>query len=87
MIKDFLAKENYLLLIGPQGTGKNKLADRCLEMLGEEREYMQLHRDSTIRSLTVSATMNDGKLVWTDSPLVRAITYGRTLVLDEVDKV
>ena len=30
--------------------------------------------------------MVDGRLVWEDSPLVRALEHGRVLVLDEADK-
>jgi von Willebrand factor A domain-containing protein 8 len=67
-----------------QGVGKNKLADRALQLLNTEREYMQLHRDSTVQSLTLSPTLRDGVVVWEDSALVRAVTHGRTLVVDEV---
>ena len=38
------ASEKGILLIGNQGVGKNKIADRLLELLGREREYIQLHR-------------------------------------------
>mmetsp|Transcript_2532 Transcript_2532/g.7153 ORF Transcript_2532/g.7153 Transcript_2532/m.7153 type:complete len:98 (-) Transcript_2532:5212-5505(-) len=47
---------------------------------------MQLHRDTTVAALTQSAAIEDGKLVWKDSPLVRALEHGRVLVLDEADK-
>lgn len=47
---------------------------------------MQLHRDSTIGQLTLSPSLKDGKIVWKDSPLVRAVTEGRALVIDEADK-
>ena len=43
---------HHLLLIGNQGVGKNKLTDRMLELLGAEREYFQLHRDTTVAALT-----------------------------------
>jgi hypothetical protein len=36
---------------------------------------MQLHRDSTISSLTSSPTLVGGKIIWEDSPLIRAIKY------------
>ena len=39
-------------MIGNQGVGKNKLTDRMLELLGAEREYFQLHRDTTVAALT-----------------------------------
>lgn len=77
---------SHLLLIGNQGVGKNKLVDRFLQLLQIEREYMQLHRDTTVLSLTLQPCVSDGVLVWEDSPLVRAATQGRVLVLDEADK-
>ena len=51
---DLAAGERALLLIGNQGTGKNKLADRLLQLWRREREYMQLHRDTTVRALTAT---------------------------------
>jgi hypothetical protein len=30
--------------VGNQGVGKNKLADRLLQLLNRPREYIQLHR-------------------------------------------
>ena len=86
MALDLAAGERAILLIGNQGTGKNKLADRLLEILGREREYMQLHRDSTVQSLTVEASLIGGAVKWRDSPLVLALRYGRVLMLDEADK-
>ena len=69
-----------------QGVGKNKLVDRLLELLGAEREYVQLHRDTTLGSLTAVPTLVDGRIVYEDSPLVRAVRHGRVLVVDEADK-
>ena len=43
MLKDFALGE-HLLLIGNQGVGKNKLADRFLHLLNKPRQYLQLHR-------------------------------------------
>jgi MoxR-like ATPase len=68
------------------GVGKNKLADRLIHLLGAEREYMQLHRDSTVQSLTLVPSLVDGKIVYEDSPLVRAAKTGRIAVIDEADK-
>ena len=39
--------------MGNQGVGKNKLIDRLLELLEGSREYLQLHRDSTVQAITV----------------------------------
>ena len=76
----------HLLLIGNQGVGKNKLADRLLQLLRLPREYIQLHRDVTIQSLTSNPTVRGNVLVYEDSPLVIAAKHGRVLVVDEADK-
>jgi MoxR-like ATPase len=76
----------HLLLIGNQGVGKNKLADRLLELLRLEREYMQLHRDTTVQSLTLSPSLSEGRIRYEDSALVRSVRLGRVLVIDECDK-
>ena len=61
MLRDW-ALGHHLLLIGNQGVGKNKLADRLLQLLVAEREYVQLHRDTTVQSLTLAPTVEDGKV-------------------------
>lgn len=43
LLQDFSLGE-HLLLVGNQGVGKNKLADRLLQLLNHPREYIQLHR-------------------------------------------
>lgn len=43
---------------------------------------MQLHRDTTVQSLTVTPTLKDGIISFEDSPIVKAVKYGRVLVLD-----
>jgi hypothetical protein len=59
MLKDFLLGD-HLLLIGSQGVGKNKLVDRLLQLMCREREYIQLHRDTTVQSLTLSPSLDGG---------------------------
>merc|ERR550514_2501523 len=86
MMQDLVEGEQHLLLIGNQGTGKNKLVDHLLSILLWEREYMQLHRDTTVGSLTVQPTLEAGRVTWEDSPLVRSVRFGRVLVVDEADK-
>merc|ERR1719230_2046843 len=86
MMRDLSEGEKHLLLIGNQGTGKNKLADHLLSLLQWEREYMQLHRDTTVGALTVQPTLEEGRVSWEDSALVRAVRFGRVLVVDEADK-
>lgn len=52
------------------------LTDRFLELIQLEREYIQLHRDTTVQSLTLSPSLYNGMIVWEDSPLVKAVTHG-----------
>uniref|UniRef100_A0A8B9F340 von Willebrand factor A domain-containing protein 8 n=1 Tax=Amazona collaria TaxID=241587 RepID=A0A8B9F340_9PSIT len=85
MLKDFLLGE-HLLLVGNQGVGKNKVVDRFLHLLNRPREYLQLHRDTTVQSLTLQPSVKDGLIIYEDSPLVRAVKFGRILVIDEADK-
>ncbi|KAJ3359065.1 hypothetical protein GGF32_009678 [Allomyces javanicus] len=80
------ATGDHLLLIGNQGVGKNKLTDQFLQQHGRARQYMQLHRDSTVGSLMVSPAIENGVLVYQDSPLVKAIKDGYVAVVDEADK-
>eukprot|EP00854_Cymbomonas_tetramitiformis_P001590 gene1590-2225_t len=85
MLADW-ALGQHLLLIGNQGVGKNKVVDRLLQLLRCEREYIQLHRDTTMQALTAAPSLVNGVLTYTDSPLVRAARHGRVLVVDEADK-
>ncbi|PSN51375.1 von Willebrand factor A domain-containing protein 8, partial [Blattella germanica] len=85
LLQDFSLGE-HLLLVGNQGVGKNKLADRLLQLLNRPREYIQLHRDTTVQTLTLQPTVRDGVVVYEDSPLVQAVKYGHVLVVDEADK-
>ena len=85
ILKDYTLGE-HLLLVGNQGVGKNKLVDHLLEMLQLPREYIQLHRDVTVHSLTSNPTVDNGLLKYEDSPLVRAVREGSILVVDEADK-
>lgn len=39
--------------MGNQGVGKNKIIDHLLSVCNQPREYMQLHRDTTVASLSV----------------------------------
>ncbi|CAF0766137.1 unnamed protein product [Brachionus calyciflorus] len=85
LFKDYSLGEN-LLLIGNQGTGKNKLVDKFLMLTQTPREYLQLHRDTTVHSLTVQPSIKNGVIHYEDSPLVKAIKSGEVLVIDEADK-
>lgn len=86
LLSEWTTGERAFLLLGNQGTGKNKICDRLCQLLNHEREYIQLHRDTTIGQLTISPSLENGKIVWNDSPLVRAVINGRALIVDEADK-
>ncbi|KAF8830095.1 hypothetical protein HHX47_DHR2000623 [Lentinula edodes] len=75
-----------LVLLGNQGVGKNKIVDRLCQLLRRPREYIQLHRDSTVSQLMFTTSLVDGVLTYSDSPLLRAIRFGRVMVVDEADK-
>lgn len=85
LLQDFLLG-NHLLLVGNQGVGKNKIADRLLQLMNRPREYIQLHRDTTVQTLTIQPTVKDGVVIYEDSPLVKAVKFGHILVVDEADK-
>ncbi|KAL4635681.1 von Willebrand factor A domain-containing protein 8 isoform X1 [Arapaima gigas] len=85
MLKDFILGE-HLLLVGNQGVGKNKIVDRFLHLMNRPREYLQLHRDTTVQTLTLQPSVQDGIIVYEDSPLVKAVKMGHILVIDEADK-
>ncbi|PFH48924.1 hypothetical protein AMATHDRAFT_148764 [Amanita thiersii Skay4041] len=77
----------HVVLLGNQGVGKNKIVDRCVHfLLGRPREYIQLHRDTTVNQLMFTTTLEGGYINYTDSPLLRAIKYGRAIIIDEADK-
>ena len=57
-----------------------------LNLLNRPREYIQLHRDTTVQSLTLQPTVESGVIVYEDSPLVKAAKMGHVLVVDEADK-
>lgn len=85
LLQDFILGQN-LLLVGNQGVGKNKIVDRLLQLLNRPREYIQLHRDTTVQTLTLQPMVKDGRVVYEDSPLVQAVKLGHVLIIDEADK-
>ncbi|KAI0943485.1 hypothetical protein AcW1_002637 [Taiwanofungus camphoratus] len=76
----------HLVLLGNQGVGKNKIVDRLCQLLERPREYVQLHRDTTVNQLMFQTILEGGVIKYTDSPLLRAIVRGRAIVVDEADK-
>ncbi|XP_034940681.1 von Willebrand factor A domain-containing protein 8 [Chelonus insularis] len=85
LLQDFILGQN-ILLVGNQGVGKNKIVDRLLFLLNRPREYIQLHRDTTVQTLTLQPIVRDGVVVYEDSPLVQAVKLGHVLLIDEADK-
>lgn len=57
-----------------------------LQLLGRPREYIQLHRDTTVNQLMFTTSLERGVIKHTDSPLLRAIIHGRVIIIDEADK-
>ncbi|KAJ7481878.1 AAA domain-containing protein [Mycena latifolia] len=78
--------EEHVVLLGNQGVGKNKIVDRLCQLLGRPREYIQLHRDTTVNQLMFTTSLENGIIKYTDSPLLRAIAFGRVIIIDEADK-
>ncbi|KAJ8082257.1 hypothetical protein PM082_008104 [Marasmius tenuissimus] len=76
----------HLVLLGNQGVGKNKVVDRLCQLLRRPREYVQLHRDTTVNQLMFTTNLENGVIRYTDSPLLRAIMFGRVIIVDEADK-
>ncbi|KAJ6597514.1 AAA domain-containing protein [Mycena vulgaris] len=76
----------HVVLLGNQGVGKNKIVDRLCQLLGRPREYIQLHRDTTVNQLMFTTSLENGIIKYTDSPLLRAIAFGRVIIIDEADK-
>ena len=42
--------------------------------------------DTTVQSLTIQTNIIDGRIVYEDSPLIKAIKEGSVAVIDEADK-
>ncbi|KAJ3565249.1 hypothetical protein NP233_g7756 [Leucocoprinus birnbaumii] len=76
----------HVVLLGNQGVGKNKIVDRLCQLLRRPREYIQLHRDTTVNQLMFTTSLESGVINYTDSPLLRAIKHGRFIIIDEADK-
>lgn len=81
---DLVALNEHVLFLGNQGAGKNKVVDRLLQLLNRPREYIQLHRDSTTQGLMYQTSLDGGVIRYIDSPLLRAVKYGRVIMIDEV---
>lgn len=67
-------------------TLKNVLYLISVQLLRRPREYIQLHRDTTVNQLMFQTNLEGGVIRNTDSPLLRAIIFGRLIIVDEADK-
>ena len=56
------------------------------QLLNRPREYVQLHRDTTVTQLMFTTHLRNSTIEYIDSPLLRAIKYGRIIIIDEADK-
>lgn len=56
------------------------LIQRFLQNLGYPRQYIQLHRDSTVPSLIARPSLSLSRVVYEDTPLILAIKHGHVLV-------
>jgi von Willebrand factor A domain-containing protein 8 len=56
------------------------------KLLRRPREYIQLHRDTTVNQLLIQTSLENGVMKHSDSPLLRAIKFGRVIIIDEADK-
>jgi hypothetical protein len=74
---------NRVLLYGPPRTGKSTSA--CNIFAPAER--VTLHKQQPVDDLLGGYCLKDGTTVWSDGPAVRALRFGRALILDEVDQM
>ena len=56
------------------------------QLLRRPREYVQLHRDTTVNQLMFNTSLENGVVHYIDSPLLRALKLGRLIIVDEADK-
>eukprot|EP00058_Branchiostoma_floridae_P007969 XP_002593457.1 hypothetical protein BRAFLDRAFT_277037 [Branchiostoma floridae] len=99
MLKDFMLGE-HLLLVGNQvgSTEYPIIYKQCESYISVHSEWLMKQQvnvvvslvlkvlDTTVQSLTLQPNVQDGVIVYEDSPLVRAVKLGHILVIDEADK-
>ena len=56
---DLFLLDDHVVLLGNQGTGKNRCNDRLLQLLDRPREFIQLHRDTTVSQCACSRGAGD----------------------------
>ena len=73
-----------LLLKGPTGCGKTRFVAHMAARLGLPLYTVACHDDLTAADLVGRHLIGDGKTVWCDGPLTRAVREGGICYLDEV---
>ena len=73
-----------VLLKGPTGCGKTRFVAHMAARLGLPLYTVACHDDLTASDLVGRHLIGDGKTVWCDGPLTRAVREGGICYLDEV---
>ncbi|MDP9139247.1 MAG: CbbQ/NirQ/NorQ/GpvN family protein [Pseudomonadota bacterium] len=73
-----------ILLKGPTGCGKTRFVEAMAHDLGRPLITVSCHDDLTTADLVGRHLLNDGKTIWCDGPLTRAVREGAICYLDEV---
>ncbi|CAG8551920.1 10698_t:CDS:10 [Diversispora eburnea] len=81
ILQDYQLGE-HLLLIGNQGVGKNKLADYFLQLLRLPREYIQLHRDTTVQRYILVVDEADKAPTYVTAVLRNLLEDGQMVLSD-----
>ena len=78
------ANDLPVLLKGPTGCGKTRFVAHMAARLGLPLYTVACHDDLTAADLVGRHLIGDGKTVWCDGPLTRAVREGGICYLDEV---
>lgn len=73
-----------LLIKGPTGCGKTRFVAHMAARLGLPLHTVACHDDLTAADLVGRHLIGDGRTVWCDGPLTRAVREGGICYLDEV---
>ena len=73
-----------LLIKGPTGCGKTRFVEHMATRLGRQLITVSCHDDLSAADLVGRHLIEDGRTVWNDGPLTRAVRQGGICYLDEV---
>lgn len=73
-----------VMLTGPTGCGKTRFVEHMGNLLGRPVVTISCHDDLTSSDLVGRFVVAGGDVLWTDSPLTRAVKDGAICYLDEV---